>query len=58
MFKNKKSRNYFDFENIETLIRHGIDLSEDGQISQIIQNKRWTSLSWGETDNLRKKSRG
>ena len=58
MFKNKKSRSYFDFENIETFIRHGIDLSEDGQISQIIQNKRWTSLSWGKTDNLRKKSPG
>lgn len=58
MFKNKKSRNYFDFENIETFIRHGIDLSEDGQISQIIQNKRWTSLSWGKTDSLRKKSPG
>ena len=58
MFKNKKSRSYFDFENIETFIRHGIDLSEDGQMSQIIQNNRWASLSWGETDNLRKRSPG
>lgn len=56
MFKNKKSRSYFDFENIETFIRHGTDLSEDRQISQIIQNN--SSLSWGETDNLRKRSPG